>query len=218
VFSWVHFFTEGDFSYSEKLVSNSSTKMNKNKFYRTEQFTLSLPQLGVIGGKQKETMRNYLSQISRVKIDRQNRQKLFFESISSQIVYQILFMRILSLICQTDDKPVEKDLAEEVYSHLANNHASPFSLAELAGQFAFHSTYITRCVKKKYEMTPLQLLISIRMEKAKNMLKTTDLHINTIGRLAGYDDAAYFSKQFRKSVGMTAAQYRRTARVEPEGE
>lgn len=208
VFSWVHFYTEGDFTYSERPVANTATKMNKNKYYRTEQFTLSLPQLGTIAGKERARVRKLLSQISRVKIDRHNHQKLFFDSVSSQIVHQILFMRILALICGPESESGERDLAEEVYEHLVDNYASPFSLAGIAGQFSFHSTYITRCVKKKYGMTPLRLLMDIRMEKAKHLLETSDLHVNTIGRLVGYDDAAYFSKQFKKSTGATAVQYR----------
>lgn len=208
VFSWVHFYTEGNFAYSDKPAIHSPTKMNKNKYYRTEQFVLSLPQSGSIAGEQRDAVRSHLAQISRVKIDRSSRQKLFFDSVSSQIVHQIHFMRILSLVCDPADEAGERDLAEEIHSYLIDNHAAPFSLAELSGRFAFHSTYISRCVKKKYKMTPLQLLVHIRMEKAKNMLETTDLRVNTIGRLVGYDDAAYFSKQFRKSTGMTAAQYR----------
>lgn len=69
-------------------------------------------------------------------------------------------------------------------------------------------------MKKKYHMTPLQLLIQIRMEEARKLLKTTSLHVNTIGQLVGYPDAAYFSKQFKQVMGMTAAACRREARGE----
>ena len=53
-----------------------------------------------------------------------------------------------------------------------------------------------------------------RMEEARKLLKTTSLHVNTIGQLVGYPDAAYFSKQFKQVMGMTAAACRREARGE----
>lgn len=136
--------------------------------------------------KQGDRLKDYMEQISQVKIDKYNQQKLFFDSTSSQIEYQILFLRILSLICESNEHPKEKDLAGEIYSYMLKVYAQPFSLAGLSHHFSFHPAYITRCVKKKYHMTPLQLLIQIRMEEARKLLKTTSLHVNTIGQLVGY--------------------------------
>lgn len=210
VFSWVHFYTEGEYTFTKKPVTYLPSKMNKNKYYQKDKFTISLPQCGTVPGKQGEQLINYLEQISQVKIDRYNQQKLFFDSTSSQIEYQILFSRILSLICESNELPKEKDLAEEIYSYLSQVYAESFSLTELSHRFSFHPAYITRCVKKKYHMTPLQLLIQIRMEEAQKLLKTTTLHVNTIGQLVGYTDAAYFSKLFKQVTGMTAAACRKS--------
>lgn len=210
VFSWVHFYTEGEYTFTKKPATYLPSKMNKNKYYQKDKFAISLPQCGTVPAKQGEQLKNYLEQISQVKIDRYNQQKLFFDSTSSQIEYQILFSRILSLICGSNELPKEKDLAEEIYSYLSQVYAEPFSLTELSRRFSFHPAYITRCVKKKYHMTPLQLLIQIRMEEARKLLKTTTLHVNTIGQLVGYTDAAYFSKLFKQVTGMTAAACRKS--------
>ena len=192
--------------------------MNKNKYYQKDKFTISLPQFGSLPRKQGDRLKDYMEQISQVKIDKYNQQKLFFDSTSSQIEYQILFLRILSLICESNEHPKEKDLAGEIYSYMLKVYAQPFSLAGLSHHFSFHPAYITRCVKKKYHMTPLQLLIQIRMEEARKLLKTTSLHVNTIGQLVGYPDAAYFSKQFKQVMGMTAAACRREAQGERDAE
>ena len=208
VFSWVHFYTEGAFSYSDAPAVNLSDKMNKNKYYQKEQFHVSLPQFGLIPEGYREKLLGYLDQISLVKIDRYNQQKLFFDSVSSQIEYQILFMNILALICSCNDQPREKTLAEEIYEYLCANYRQPFSLTELSRQFSFHPAYITRCIKKKYQLTPLQLLTRIRIEEAQKLLGTTQLHVNIIGENVGYSAPAYFSKQFKKVTGMTALEYR----------
>lgn len=70
------------------------------------------------------------------------------------------------------------------------------TLNELSERFMFHPVYITRCVKKKYNLTPQQLLTKIRMEHAAQLLEETSLHVNLIRQSVGYSDAAYFSKLF----------------------
>jgi len=208
VFYWVHLYTEGEYSYSNELLPYTATKMNKNKYYHRDTFMISLPQFGTIGHDRQDKMKGYLEKISLVKIDRYNQQKLFFDSISSQINYQILFMQILSIICEVSPSPVKNDIAEDIHEYLEQTYADPFSLTQLSHRFSFHPLYITRCVKQKYGRTPLQLLMKIRMEEAKKLLRTTNLNVNIIGQKVGYADAAYFSKQFKKITGMTAKEYR----------
>ena len=82
------------------------------------------------------------------------------------------------------------------------------TLNELSERFMFHPVYITRCVIKKYNLTPQQLLTKIRMEHAAQLLEETSLHVNLIGQSVGYSDAAYFSKLFKKYYGITAKEYR----------
>lgn len=216
VFSWVHFSTEGTYSFSSSQAPNAPDKMNKNKYYLKEQFTVSLPQFGQISEKYREKLLSYLDQISRVKIDRYNQQKLFFDSVSSQIEYQILFMNILSIICSSNEQPRERALAEEIYEYLHTAYRQPFSLTDLSRHFSFHPTYITRCIKKKYQQTPLQLVTRIRIEEAQKLLRTTQLPVNIIGQTVGYSDSAYFCKQFKKLAGMTALEYREHYTVFPQ--
>lgn len=209
VFSWIHFYSTGDFFFSETPTSYMQTKMNKNKYYQKDQFFISFPQHGTLDSKYHKELEGYLDQVSRVKIDKYNQQKSFYDSVSSEINYQILFMKIITLICEASKEPQEKDLAEEIYSFLKNSYSEPFILTELAHRYAFHPAYITRCIKKKYGQTPLQLLISIRMDEAKKLLRTTKLHVNIIAQNVGYHDSAYFSKQFKNVTGVTAIEYRK---------
>ena len=59
-------------------------------------------------------------------------------------------------------------------------------------------------------MTPMQYITSIRMTKAKELLETTDLTINEIGDLIGYQNALYFSRIFKKTVGTAPTAYRQS--------
>ena len=209
VFSWVHFYSTGEFTISKKAVPSIQSKMNKNKYYQKDKFSISLSQYGTIQPKRSKNIERYFDQISQVKIDKYTQQKLFFDSASSQIDYQILFMKILSDICESTEAPQEKDISEEIYQYLKNSYQEPFNLSELAHKFSFHPAYIIRCTKKKFGLTPLQLHISIRIEESKKLLRNTNLHVNIIAQTVGYSDMAYFSKLFKSNVGMTALEYRK---------
>lgn len=58
-------------------------------------------------------------------------------------------------------------------------------------------------------MAPLEYVHALRLEEAKQMLETGDAPIEAIAHEVGYEDAGYFSRLFRRQVGLTPGQYRR---------
>jgi transcriptional regulator GlxA family with amidase domain len=66
-----------------------------------------------------------------------------------------------------------------------------------------------RRFQKAVGMTPLEYVHAIRLEEAKKLLETTDLTLDKLAERVGYEDATFFSRLFRRSVGLTPAQYRR---------
>jgi two-component system response regulator YesN len=51
-------------------------------------------------------------------------------------------------------------------------------------------------------------MIKLRIERAKYLLREKDENIYTIALLLGYQDEKYFSKLFKKMVGVTPFEYR----------
>lgn len=58
-------------------------------------------------------------------------------------------------------------------------------------------------------MSPLEYVHSLRLEEAKQMLESGELSVEAIAHEVGYEDAAFFSRLFRRKVGLTPSQYRR---------
>ncbi|CAM4282467.1 helix-turn-helix domain-containing protein [Paenibacillus macerans] len=208
-FSWIHFSTTGSYSYSESPISYASAKMNKHKYYKKDTFYISLPQYGMIDKSLHDVLKSHMDDISQVKIDKYHNEKLFYPSTISQIQYQQLFLKILTIFCDSNERTVEKDVAAEIYDLFTLNYGQSFTLNELAEQYAFHPAHIIRCVKHKYGMSPLQLLLSIRLNKAKQLLADQDKTVNWIAASVGFSDTSYFCKQFKKSIGMTPLEYRK---------
>lgn len=80
-------------------------------------------------------------------------------------------------------------------------------------QMARLSGLAERSFKRRFQqatgMAPLEYVQALRLEEAKQLLETGDLPIEAIANEVGYEDAAFFTRLFRRKVGLTPAQYRR---------
>lgn len=62
-------------------------------------------------------------------------------------------------------------------------------------------------------MSPLEYVHTLRLEESKQMLEASDLPVEAVAEQAGYEDASFFSRLFRRRVGLTPAQYRKRFRA-----
>lgn len=53
-------------------------------------------------------------------------------------------------------------------------------------------------------------VVKLRIEQAKKLLQTSDLPINTIAAICGFENTNYFSSSFKKVVGSSPKEYRET--------
>ncbi|MYL29268.1 helix-turn-helix domain-containing protein [Halobacillus litoralis] len=94
-------------------------------------------------------------------------------------------------------------------SMYAKNHyteeISPDDMAEASGMSRYH---FTRQFKAATGQTPIQYLTSIRINKAKELLANTKYSAEEIAVLAGYKNANYFTKVFKKQAGITPGRFR----------
>jgi transcriptional regulator GlxA family with amidase domain len=66
-----------------------------------------------------------------------------------------------------------------------------------------------RRFRKAAGMSPIEYVHTLRLEQAKNLLETTQQTLEELAQRVGYEDATFFSRLFRRKVGLTPAQYRR---------
>lgn len=70
-----------------------------------------------------------------------------------------------------------------------------------------------RSFKRRFQaatgMSPLEYVHTLRLEEAKQMLEAADKPIQDIAYEVGYEDAAFFSRLFKRNVNLSPAQYRR---------
>ncbi|MDL2205837.1 response regulator [Eubacteriales bacterium OttesenSCG-928-N13] len=97
--------------------------------------------------------------------------------------------------------------------YIENNHQKPeMMLRDVAEHVALSNNHFCTVFGQEMGVTFIEYLTRLRMEKAKNYLKTTDTSSGEIAELVGYNDPHYFRYLFKKHVGMNPRDYRASCR------
>lgn len=92
--------------------------------------------------------------------------------------------------------------AAELYIE-SHYHYEDLRIDDIAQHIGVHRSYLTKLFKKHHGVSPQQYLISIRMQKAKALLSSTDSPVGIIAYSVGYTDLFIFSKMYKKHFGVS---------------
>ncbi len=102
-------------------------------------------------------------------------------------------------------------VVRRIITYLDENYASKISLDKIARNMYLSPVYISKIFKEETGESPINYLIKIRLEKAKDILVNGDGgSIKVIANSVGYDDVYHFSKLFKKHYGISPLYYRKT--------
>lgn len=91
---------------------------------------------------------------------------------------------------------------------VAQNYRVPSPVAAMVELSGLSQRTFERRFNKATGMKPLDYVHAHRLEEAKQMLETGDLPVEAIANEVGYEDTSFFSRMFRRKVGLTPMQYR----------
>lgn len=88
------------------------------------------------------------------------------------------------------------------------NFAKDITLLDISEYLNMHPTYVSKLFKQETGEKYIDYLISVRIEKAKQLLLSKQYTIDDIYQLVGYRNKKYFYKIFKLSTGMAPQEYR----------
>jgi AraC-like DNA-binding protein len=108
-----------------------------------------------------------------------------------------------------------ESLAElaEVVRRIHEELSGTLKVDELAAVAHLSEYQLGRRIKALFGITPAQLIIKTRVDAARRMLAASDQPVAAIALDCGYCDQSAFTRQFKATVGLTPAQYRRRQRT-----
>lgn len=119
---------------------------------------------------------------------------------------------ILTDLIGDDWQPLLPDLARQqrfapILASIAEAPERPLALSRLAALADLHPTYLSNRFRAVFGQTPLQYQTGLRLRKAKQRLLAGE-SVNAVAASCGYEDPFYFSRLFRRHVGIPPSRYR----------
>ncbi|CAM3691752.1 AraC family transcriptional regulator [Flavobacterium chungbukense] len=136
-------------------------------------------------------------------------------SITKDILADLTLKELLIRIIQTqtvksldEGKFIESNNPiKEVTEYIKQNLKENMSLKSLSEKACMSTTSFYRFFKRELGMSPIEYILNEKIKCAKNLLKNPTLQINEVCYLAGFEDANYFIRLFKKYEGITPKQY-----------
>lgn len=126
----------------------------------------------------------------------------------------LLFRQLLVFISRHQkegtikDKRLQAQIRQAVlYFH--ENFAAPIVVEEYAQSCHMSTCWFIRSFKQQMGTPPLKYLTSIRLNRARDLLESTEYTITEISRMVGFENPLYFSRIFSKQMGQSPSAYRK---------
>ncbi|NOV00976.1 response regulator transcription factor [Paenibacillus planticolens] len=103
---------------------------------------------------------------------------------------------------------VRSPIVQQVLKYIQQSYAEELSLKMLGALYNIHPVYLGQLFHKEINESFTEYINRYRIEKAKELLKTTNAKVLVIAKDVGYWEVGYFYKQFKKYVGISPTDYR----------
>lgn len=119
-----------------------------------------------------------------------------------------LFQIVSSFPITRRKKVSASEEIEKVRKYLECHCTKAIRIGDVAKIFYMSPTYLTMVFKRQYKMSPKEYLMTKKIEKACELLHSTNQTVKEIAYQVGYENQLEFSKIFKKHTGKSPTEYR----------
>ncbi len=99
-------------------------------------------------------------------------------------------------------------LQREILSYIDRRYTEKISLKDIADNFHMSEKYFSRFFKNCFQVTFVEYVNSVRLEKAASLLSTTDLSVTEVALRCGFSNISYFIRSFKNAFGSSPHRFR----------
>jgi AraC-like DNA-binding protein len=209
VFHWIHFdcVTSWKISHSPKYQHHRTTStININRHDLSLGFTLPIFQR--LDPQQASTVLQKMKEIESISENKYTKKIISIDNYRNNFEQQSSFFQILSIITKRQGDFSSNNVAIQTMEYIKLHFRDKLSLQMIAENINYHPTHIIRCMKKQYDVTPIQAIMRLRLEHVCMLLRTTDISLYQVSELSGFSSTSYLCRFFKEKVGITPMQYR----------
>lgn len=105
----------------------------------------------------------------------------------------------------------EQDIiTKKIQNYLDIHYRQKLTLESIANALNLNPSYISHIYKQEMGISPIQYVLHRKFGEAQGLLMDTELSVNEISDLLGFANTAHFNAMFKKHVGITPGQYRKS--------
>lgn len=98
--------------------------------------------------------------------------------------------------------------ANRAAAFLQQNYSAAIGVEEAAAHVGISRSHLYRAFQTEFGCSPSAYLTSYRVQRARQLLKHSDLAVGVVAVSVGFEDPLYFSRVFRRETGMSPSEYR----------
>lgn len=121
-------------------------------------------------------------------------------------IYELLGLLYRRCLCEPVLATADSKF-KDVLDFIGANFCNDISSSELSRRFGYDEAYFCRRFKSVTGLTPMNYIQILRLETAKEKIKSGNFKISEISALCGFSDVSYFARCFKKRYGMTPTEY-----------
>lgn len=103
----------------------------------------------------------------------------------------------------------ENELVQRIKKYVHTHLREKITLADVAQHVFFSVPYVEKTFKSETGISVIRYLIDARLQAAKALLSDTAVDLKTVAVESGFPDYNFFSRSFKKNVGMSPLHYRK---------
>lgn len=130
----------------------------------------------------------------------------------AQNISRTLIMYLFRIINSTTNKAIIKSNAgyRAALEYINQHFREPLELEDIAAACYINKFYLSHLFARENDMSIGQYITKRRLDEACYLLKNTNHSVNKISELSGFNDFSYFCRCFKKNMGITPTQYRKS--------
>ena len=133
-----------------------------------------------------------------------------------QAYMEILIIRLMrntDLAVQTQPQVISgNSQCAAVRRYIDLHFKEPLTLEQLSEEAHINKYYLSHAFTREYGVSPINYMISRRIDESKYLLAETDLSMSQIAQLLGFSSLSYFSQVFRKIHGSSPMEFRQSSK------
>ena len=126
----------------------------------------------------------------------------------------LLYQVLAECFVEYNEKNAAISKIKNSVEYINSTFSSPsFSISRAAEKSYVSEVYFRMLFKSEYGISPQKYVISLRMDKATELIRNGDYSLKEIALMCGYNDYKYFSTEFKRVKGCSPSEYKQKAPV-----